>query len=188
MPATAGLVKTHVEYEMMDWRFPKPDFLKGIRGMDSSLYLFRGGWTFLGLGGRLWRLDKLIDCWRFGDVIRFGEDPFIPDPDWFSKLKKPLLEISMARLRDCTEFKFQCIVFETDERFQGHVLNARLENVTHNLVRIQRWAKRMLRRVKVRLVLLMALHPRLGNKAGIAALGPDLMLRVALLADGKRLG
>ena len=173
MPATAGLVKTHVEYEMMDWRFPKPDFLKRIRGMDSSLYLFRGGWTFLGLGGRLWRLDKLLG------VGRFREDPFIPDPDWFSKLEKPLLEISMARVYG-TEFKFQCIVFETDERFQRHVQNARLENVTHNLVRIQRWAKRMLRRARVRLVLLMALHPRLGAKAGIAELGPDLMLALAL--------
>jgi hypothetical protein len=173
MPATAGLVKTHVEYEMMDWRFPKPDFLKRIRGMDSSLYLFRGGWTFLGLGGRLWRLDKLLG------VGRFREDPFIPDPDWFSKLEKPLLEISMARVYG-TEFKFQCIVFETDERFQRHVQNARLENVTHNLVRIQRWAKRMLRRARVRLVLLMALHPRLGAKAGIAELGPDLLLALAL--------
>ena len=79
------------------------------------------------------------------------------------------------------DIKFQCIVFETDERFQGHVQNARLENVTHNLVRIQRWAKRMLRRARVRLVLLMALHPRLGAKAGIAVLGPDLLLACALL-------
>jgi hypothetical protein len=184
MPTTASLVKTHVEYELMDWRFPKPGFFKRIRGEDASLYLFRGGWTFLGLGGRLWRLDKIFG-WG-----RFREDPFIPDPDWFSKLSKPLLEISMARVYG-NEFSFQCIVFETDERFQciafetdvrieRHVQRGRLENVTHNLVRIQRWTKRILRRARVRLVLLMALHPRLGAKAGIAELGPDLILALTL--------
>ncbi len=178
-----GLVKTHVEYEMKDWRFTNPAmgqiFFKRTRGKDSYLYLFRGGWAFLGLGGRLWRLHKWPRAW-------FQDEFFIPDQDWFSKLKKPHLELSVAssnpgRWARTNEYKFKCIVCETDERFKWSVLYARLENVMHNLVRIQRWTKRMLRRARVRLVLLMALHPRLGAKAGIAVLGPDLLLALTLL-------
>ena len=183
MPATAGLF-THIKYRLEDWRLTNPTrrmCFKRSWGEDASLFsLDGGGSVFLGLGGRLWRLHDWPGTWFLYGYIK-------KDPAWFSKLKAPRLELDVAssnpvKWARTNEYKFELDIIDGRE---SHGLEAAhyawLENVTHNLVRIQSWAKRMLRRARVRLVLLMALHPRLGKKAGIAVLGPDLLLALTLL-------
>ena len=178
MPATAGLF-THIKYNMVDRRLINPAtswWGKRTSGDDASLFSMGG---LLGLGGRLWRLHDWSDKWY---QLRWIEK----DQEWFLKLKTPSLDLEVKEWVGTNEYKFELDVyhdsFETRElEFKEAALYAWVENVTHVLVRLQRWAKRMLRRARVRLVLLMALHPRLGNKAGIAVLGPDLIHKLTLL-------
>jgi len=186
MPATTAGLFTGIKYRLEDWRLTNPTrrmCFKRSWGEDASLFsLDGGGSVFLGLGGRLWRLHDWPGTWFLYTYIK-------KDPAWFSKLKAPRLELDVAssnpvKWARTNEYKFELDVLDGREsrgEFKAAAHYAWLENVTHKLVRIQRWAKRMLRRARVRLVLLMALHPRLGAKAGIAALGPDLILACALL-------
>jgi len=210
MPATAGLF-THIKYSILDRRLMNPAtscWGKLTSGEDASLFSMGG---LLGLGGRLWRLHDWSDEWYQVRWIEKDQEWFLKlktpilelDVEewvgtneykfqlavyhdsrevfdmaafnaWVEKLKTPILE-------GTNEYKFQLADNDSRKPCELAALYAWVENVTHVLVRLQRWAKRMLRRARVRLVLLMALHPRLGAKAGIGALGPDLLLALALL-------
>lgn len=207
MPATAGLF-THIKYSILDRRLIDPVTSclgKLTSGEDASLFSMGG---LLGLGGRLWRLHDWSDEWYQVRWIEKDQEWFLklktPSLEldvtewvgtneykfqldvyhdgyeirdlaafyaWVEKLKAPITN----------EYKFQLADNDSRKPCKRAALYAWVENVTHVLVRLQRWAKRMLRRARVRLVLLMALHPRLGAKAGIGALGPDLLLALALL-------
>jgi hypothetical protein len=52
-----------------------------------------------------------------------------------------------------------------------------LENVSHLLIRLQRWCKRMVRRQRT-LALCMGMHARLGAKCLIGDLGEDLLAMI----------
>ena len=53
---------------------------------------------------------------------------------------------------------------------------ARLYNANHLLIRLQRWFRRVPEQWRARrLVLAMALHPRLGCDSGLGALGEDIL-------------
>jgi len=180
---------TGIKYSLEDCRLTNPTrrrWFKRTRGEDASLFsLDEGRTVFLGLAGRLWRLHDWPGTWWLYTYIR-------KDPAWFSKLKTPRLELSVAssnpgKWTRTNEYKFELDVCHAGRETRGLEFRAAahyawLENVNHVLVRIQRWAKRMLRQARVRLVLLMALHPRLGAKAGIAELGPDIILDVVARA------
>ncbi len=61
-----------------------------------------GGRVLLGFCGRLWRLNERENRWFTGD-----------DPDWFSKLKKPKLELTVAssnprKWASTNRYKFEC--------------------------------------------------------------------------------
>jgi hypothetical protein len=56
-----------------------------------------------------------------------------------------------------------------------------MENITHSLIRLQRWIRRVvIRQGRARLALLMGLHPRLGQQSLLGELGHDMLVGMVL--------
>lgn len=177
-----GLI-THLQYRMEDQRLRNPTrkrWFKRTSGKDASLCLFgQDGYVMLGLDGKLWRFCEY-------PVTSIAYSFFNPTAGWFSRLKRPRLEICVSstnpgRWDRKNEYRFECDVCDGTEpgrRCEAKVVHyAWLENLTHCLIRLQRWIRRVVvRRGQIRLALLMGLHPRLGRHCTLGALGHDIIL------------
>ncbi len=75
------------------------------------------------------------------------------------------------------EYRLLCKIHDGDERDEHVVCIGWLYDMTHLLIRLQRWARRRLRVARVRQVLLMALHLLLGLESLLSTLGPDLLFQ-----------
>jgi hypothetical protein len=171
---------TNVKYMMEDDRYPKETRRhhgKLTRG-ELSIYSFGVDSWFFGYDGKLWRVTT---C-----------------PGWILEKTKMLPASKLERVNPIVvrlnivhtydvhtgrwnkkEFRYLSDICDGwKDRLSDFLHSGRLENVHHVLIRLQRWTKRVLRLRKIRLALLMSLHPRLGQHCALGELGHDILLGV----------
>ena len=174
---------THIRYSVEDQRLKNPTrrrWFKRTFGNDACLCRFgQDDHIMLGFHGKLWRFCEY-------PITSMVYSFFKPNVGWFSRLERPRLEICVSstdpgRWNRRNEYRFECDVCdgtEPERRCESRIVHyAWLENVSHALIRLQRWIRRVVvRRGQIRLALLMAMHPRLGHHCTLAALGHDIIL------------
>ncbi len=134
-----------------------------------SVYVFSGSWQFIGLKNNLWRLESYSNHY-FKTCPRWY-------CNWYSTRKIVKLEWYQAWRAGPDEWRLLCKIHDGDEQDCHVICIGWLYNVTHSLIRLQRWVRRMQLVARARQALLMALHPRLGAMCLLASLGPDLLFQ-----------
>jgi hypothetical protein len=173
-----------VEYCMEDQRYPnksKKEWFKRTTGNDLLLCGFGERTVVIGYEGKLWALHSYTAD-RLGSL--HGK---YNDASWFADLRAPKVLLRVFRKDGQHAFKFDAWVLEQCRgRKQTIVYFGVLENVNHLLVRLQRWIRRVMMRERVRLVLLMGLHARLGKECTfLGELGHDIINGVLMRVGFK---
>lgn len=177
------LILTNVLFTMFDSRCKERDF-KRSKGV-LSMCCFGAEHFLIGHDGKLWRLKTLnttgnMDClrtprYKFDWPLRCDPNRLELEIQWFQNTPMTPNGTPFDSLEyDSLEYYGACHVFLWRGRNYDRIHKGRLENLTHLLIRIQRWTRRMLRRARA-LALSMALHPRLGVGARLAELGEDIL-------------
>lgn len=133
------------------------------------MYSLGEGQEFIGLHNRLWRLES------------YENQYYKTRPNWFHTCTTERLIVKLEWYNfwyeKPNEHRQLCKIYDGDERDESVVCIGWLYDKTHLLIRLQRWARRRLRVARVRQVLLMALHPRLGSESLLSTLGVDLLFQ-----------
>ena len=171
-------LRSNLRYVIEDWRFKMPPtqtyFFKKKK---SHLFIckFSADCYFLGFDGKLWKLH----CNPYNTQGKNRKE-------WFSITEKPVMRLywfpclaGHLGLSELThrEFRLGCSICVGEACFRDQVCDGWLENITHLLIKLQRWIRRKQRAGRVRSALLMALHPRLGALSPLAELGPDILFQ-----------
>lgn len=179
---------TNIKYIMEDTRLKKPTrryWFKRTRGNDAFLCSFGEDCIMIGYDGKLWRLHDFPSTYILYDF-------FTPDKAWYSKIKEnpTLLKLEVSstnpgKWHRKNEYRFECDICNGYEPWRGReprpVHYAWMENITHSLIRLQRWIRRVvIRQGRARLALLMGLHPRLGQQSLLGELGHDMLVGMVL--------
>ena len=177
------LILSNIRYHVIDFRV---DPHRDIRDRDMFMTCFGPTGCFLvGLlhGRKLWRLHSGAGYYRnwpwnnpsvaHRSYMEFGWSPryygvYLRDPSC-----------------DGREHIGKCMFFQKrGKRSYDDIYAGFIEDVTHLLIRLQRWSKRMVKRRRM-LALCMGMHQRLGAKCLLAGLGEDV-LAVILTTAGLR--
>jgi hypothetical protein len=158
-----GSIISNVWFTMADTRYRPLKFVD-TKGM-LFFCCFGAGYFLVGFNGKLWRLntDGYKTDWPTACIP--------------NRLTAEILWIEMKRYENPFEFTGRCTLFEKKGKTDHEIYEGRLENLSHLLIRLQRWTRRVLHRVRV-LALCMAFHPRLGGKSWLAELGEDILLLI----------
>ncbi len=129
-----------------------------------SVFSFGEYSQFMGFNNKLSRLDP------------YENNYYKTRPRWFYNCKRRIVKLEWYHPYHSgpKEYRILCKIHDGDERDDHVVCIGWLYNVTHFLIRLQRWVCRMQRVARVRQVLLIAIHPRLGSKSPLSTLGPDI--------------
>jgi hypothetical protein len=169
----------NVEYIIDDKRFESPrDCFFTENKCNLFICSFGVDSQFIGMDNKLWwihscpdtTLSKTNGLWFYTfkkkpAIMLFWQFP------WFE------------RVWSITEFRLICSICDGEASYEDEVCTVWLENVSHLLIKLQRWIRRKLWEDKKRLVLLMALHPRLGARSPLAELSPDIILNIFVYAQ-----
>lgn len=138
-----------------------------------TVYIFGDGTQFIGLNNKLWQLDS------------FSNHYYTTRPGWFynweGTRKIVKLEWFNPYLYDPAECRLLCKIHDGDEQDRNVICIGLLYDVTHALIRLQRWTRRVVVGRARRLAVLMCLHARLGEMSGLAVLGADLVAGLILV-------
>ena len=168
-----GSILSNVWYTMSDARC-RPVKFKDSNGV-LFMCCFSAGHFLIGCNGKLWRLNTIgIRGYR-----RYWPNTCIPNC-----VTIEIFLMEMNRYQYPLEFTIKCIIFERMNKRDNVIHEGRLENLTHVIIRLQRWTKRMLERRRA-LALCMALHARLGGQSRLAELGEDMFFIIVSLS-GRR--
>jgi hypothetical protein len=134
------------------------------------VYSFSDNLQFIGFNNNLWQLDSYENRY------------YKTRPRWFFNWHKRIVKLEWYHpyLSAPNEYRLLCKIHDGDEQDQHVICIGWLYNVTHLLIRLQRWIRRMLRVARARRVLCMALHPRLGKNSLLSTLGPDILFQKIL--------
>ena len=170
------MLKHHTQIHI-NVRFAMTDFRIRQRGCKESkgvLFIcsFAPRHFIIGCNGKLWRLDSSDD------------KGYRNDWPWMCNTKRLSMVIYWLPYttmqggggsEESIEYICACHVFEKKGRKNYKLIHkGDVTNLSHLLIRLQRWTRRMLQRVRA-LAVSMALHHRLGDVSGIAELGQDLL-------------
>lgn len=132
------------------------------------VYSFSDNLQFIGFNNNLWQL------------VAYENEYYKTRPRWFYNWNRRIVQLEWYFPYFGSgphDYRLLCKIHDGDERDDHVVCIGWLYNVTHLLIRLQRWTRRMLRVARARQVLCMALHQRLGETSLLSTLGPDILFQ-----------